>query len=74
MGPMGDTAGFGSRWNQDTLVAFSFLHWSIAPAKVDVELVGGYQGQGRGRGDSARRCQSFCSVFLYFCRAYVMEF
>lgn len=31
-------------------------------------------GPGMERRDSARRCESFCSVFLCFCRAYVMEF
>lgn len=67
MGPMGDTAGFGSRWNQDTLVAFSFLHWSIAPAKVDVELVGGYQwAKDGGAGTAPGVASLFVACFCIF--------
>lgn len=61
MRPMGDMAGFGSRWNQDTLVAFGFPHWSIALAMVDAELVGGYHQWAR---DGAQGQREALRVFL----------
>lgn len=60
MGPMGDTAGFGSRWNQDTLVAFFFC----IGASRQQRLMSSSSGDISGPRTGARGQRQALPVFL----------